>query len=126
MASKGDAIEGSPWTVSLGAQYDFSVGGHAFYVRGDVEYHSRLKALTADRDPKNANTDTALIAPAASTFVSLRAGTIIGAANLSLFVDNLLDAAPQLGYTHQDSDTVLFENSTFQPRTIGLTLTYRR
>ena len=126
VVNKGDAIEGSPWTVSLGGQYDFSAFGRDFYVRGDVEYHSRLKTPTPERDPNNANSDLALRAPSASTFVSLRAGAIIGAANLSLFVDNLLDAAPQLDYSHQDSETVLFENSTFRPRTVGLTLTYRR
>ena len=96
------------------------------YVRGDVEYKSRLKTPTTDRDPNSANYDPALIAPAATTFVSLRAGALIDHANISLFVDNVLDSAPQLGYTHQDSDTLLFENSTFRPRTIGLTVSYQR
>ncbi len=125
VVNEGDAIEGAPWTISVGAQYDFPLGGRDFYARGDVEYKSRLKTPTTDRDPNSANYDPGLIAPAASTFVSLRAGAVLGGANISLFVDNLLNSAPQLGYTHQDSDTLLYENSTFRPRTVGLTVTYR-
>ena len=85
-----------------------------------------MKTPTTDRDPNSANYDPALIAPAPYTFVSARAGVILGKANISLFVDNLFDVAPQLGYTHQDSDTLLFENATVRPRTIGLTLVYRQ
>jgi iron complex outermembrane receptor protein len=126
VASKGDAIEGAPWTVSVGAQYDFNLWKRDLYVRGDVEYKSRLKALTLQTDPAAEGYDAALVTPAASTFVSLRAGAQVGDANISIFCDNLLDSAPQLGYTHQDSDTLLFENSTFRPRTVGLTITYRK
>ena len=126
VVNEGDAIEGAPWTIAVGGQYDFPFRGHDFYVRGDVEYKSRLKRPTPERDPLSESYDAALIAPAANTFVSLRAGAVLGEANLSIFVDNLLDSAPQLGYTHQDSSTLLFENSTFRPRTIGLTLTYRK
>ena len=126
VVNNGDAIEGAPWTVALGAQYDFPIGRTDAYIRGDAEYKSRLKTPTTDRDPNSANYDPTLIAPAAYTFVSARAGVILGKANVSLFVDNLFDVAPQLGYTHQDSDTLLFENATVRPRTIGLTLVYRQ
>lgn len=125
VVKSGDAIEGSPWTVALGAQYNFPLGRHDGYIRGDAEYKSRLKAPTTERDPLSANYDRALIAPAAYTFVSARAGAVLGKANVSLFVDNLFDVAPQLGYQHQDSNTLLFENNTVRPRTIGLTFIYR-
>ncbi|MBV9841989.1 MAG: TonB-dependent receptor [Sphingomonadaceae bacterium] len=126
VVTKGDAIDGPPWTLSFGAQYDFPVNDLDFYVRGDVEYQSRLKAPTPERDPASESYDPALIAPAANTFVSLRAGALVHGANVSLFVDNLFDSAPQLGYTHEDADTALFENSTFRPRTVGMTVTYRK
>ncbi|HEY0316416.1 MAG TPA: TonB-dependent receptor [Sphingomonas sp.] len=126
VVTKGDAIAGAPWTVSVGGQYDFTLWKRDVYVRGDIEYKSRLKAQTTEMDPASESYDPALIAPAANTFVSLRAGVLVGDANISLFVDNLLDSAPQLGYTHQDSSTLLFENSSFRPRTVGLTVTYRQ
>ena len=126
VVNRGDAIEGAPWTVALGAQYDFPVGRHDAYVRADAEYKSRLNTPTTDRDPLSANYDPALIPPVAYTFVSARAGVIVGKTNISLFADNLFDVAPQLGYQHQDSNTLLFENNTVRPRTIGLTLIYRQ
>ena len=126
VVNSGDAIEGAPWTVARGAQYDVSLGGRDVYLRGDAEYKSRLKTPTTDRDPNSANYDAALLAPAASTFVSARAGVVLGKANLSLFVDNLFDVAPRITYGHQDGDTQLFEGSTFRPRTVGMTLTYRQ
>ena len=57
---------------------------------------------------------------------SLRAGATVRDVDISLFVDNLLDGAPRLALSHQDSSTLLFENATSRPRTIGLSLTYRR
>ena len=125
VVNRGDAIEGPPWTFSVGAQYDFLVSNRDVFVRADAEHKSRLKTPTTDRDPNSANYDPALIAPDAYTFVSVRAGVQLGAANVSVFVDNVFDVAPQLGYTHQDSDTLLFEDETVRPRTIGLTIVYR-
>jgi len=122
----GDAIEGPPWTFSAGGQYAFAIGGIDAFVRGDLEYQSRLRRPTPERDPASASYDAGLIAPDATTFVSLRTGVIVHGADISLFIDNLLDSAPRLALAHQDSSTLLFENATFRPRTIGLTVTYRR
>ena len=126
VVNRGDAIEGPPWTASIGAQYDFPLASHTFYVRGDYEYQSRLHRPTPVRDPVTESYDPALIAPAATNFVSVRTGVLLGPANVSLFVDNLLDSAPLLDRAHQDSDTLLFTQTTARPRTIGLTVTYRQ
>jgi hypothetical protein len=45
--------------------------------------------------------------------------------DLSVFVDNLFDAAPRLHREHMDADTLLYTESTLQPRTIGVTLSHR-
>jgi hypothetical protein len=57
--------------------------------------------------------------------LSLRAGITVKDINFALFMDNILNAHPQLGLNHQDSDTLLFEATTLRPRTFGLTATYR-
>lgn len=44
---------------------------------------------------------------------------------MSLFVDNLLDNAPLIDRTHSGIDTLLFTNSTWRPRTFGITASYR-
>ena len=64
------------------------------------------------------------MAPPATNFLSLRAGVAFDSFNISLFVDNVLNSRPQVTYTHEDRDTVLFQASTFRPLTIGITGTY--
>ncbi len=126
VVNEGDAIEGPPWTFAVGAQYDLSLGGRPYYLRGDYEYQSRLKRPTPVRDPVTESYDPELVAPSARHFVSLRAGVVLGGANVSLFVDNLLDSAPLLDRGHQDSDTLLFTQTTVRPRTVGLTVSFRQ
>ena len=50
---------------------------------------------------------------------------MVGAFDIALFMNNVLDAHPRLDLNHQDANTVLFEASTFRPRTTGLEVTYR-
>ena len=126
IVNRGNAIEGPPWVIAVGGQYDFGALGREIYLRGDMEYQSRLDHPTPARDPTRRAFDPELIAPSARTFVSLRTGTVVSGANVSLFVDNLLDSAPRLSRTHSDSDTLLFTRTTVRPRTFGLTVTYRQ
>jgi outer membrane receptor protein involved in Fe transport len=129
LANSGDAIGtpygAPPWTVSLGVQYNFSLLDHAAFARADYEYTSHNSNLTPALDPVASSYDAALMNPPATTFVSLRSGMAIKGAQVSLFVDNLLNAHPGLNLTHEDQYTLLFQNTTFRPRTVGLTATYR-
>jgi outer membrane receptor protein involved in Fe transport len=129
LANDGDSIgtpyAAAPWTVSLGVQYNFSLRGHAAFARADYEYTSHNANPTPALDPAASSYDAALTNPPATSFVSLRGGMMIKGAELALFVDNLLNAHPGLNLTHEDQYTVLFQNTTFRPRTVGLTATYR-
>jgi outer membrane receptor protein involved in Fe transport len=129
LANSGDAIgtpyAAPPWTVSLGVQYNFSLLDHAAFARADYEFTSHNTNLTPALDPVASSYDAALMNPPATTFVSLRSGIAIKGAQVSLFVDNLLNAHPGLNLTHEDQYTLLFQNTTFRPRTVGLTATYR-
>jgi outer membrane receptor protein involved in Fe transport len=129
LANSGDAIgtpyAAPPWTISLGTQYNFSVLDHAAFARADVEYTSHNSNLTPALDPVSSSYDAALGNPPATTFISLRSGMAIKGTQVSLFVDNLLNTHPGLNLTHEDQFTVLFQNTTFRPRTVGVTATYR-
>jgi outer membrane receptor protein involved in Fe transport len=125
LAVKGDSLGGAPWTASIGVQYDFEAFGQNAYVRGDYQYASKERRIK-ERDPNAiASYDPALVASAATNFVSLRWGATVGGADVSLFVDNLFDSAPLIDRTHSGSDTLLFTNNTWRPRTFGLTAAYR-
>ena len=125
LASKGDSIPGSPWTFSLGAQYNTQVFGHDAFIRMDYEYQSKTPSDVVTNDPLSSSYDPALIPNPATNIVRLRGGATFGDVAVTLFVDNLFNSHPQLDLTHQDSDTLLFEATAQRPRTVGINLTYR-
>ena len=125
IAVKGDSLGGSPWTVSIGVQYDFQALGNDTYARVDYQYESPAKRVK-EMDPNAfASYDSVLVPAAAQHFVGLRAGMIIGGLNASVFVDNLLDNAPLLDVAHQASSDDAITNRTWRPRTVGLMVSYR-
>jgi len=143
VVSAGDAVSGesgipnAPWTITLGAQYNFNVFAHKSFFRADYEHQSHQKIPTAAEDPSTSQYDSYAYTPAATTFVSLRTGVAVDKRwNLSAFVDNLFDSHPEFppsSYPHSDLDgynpsgppSALIRFYTFRPRTIGLTSTYR-
>jgi iron complex outermembrane receptor protein len=140
-AISGDAITGEsgtaapPWTLALGAQYNFTALDHRSFARIDYQYESRNKWLTAAEDAGTSQFDPYAYTPASSSFVSVRTGTKLGGWDVSAFIDNLFDSHPQLppsSQTHSDIDPnalpgqgVLIRAYTLRPRTLGITATYR-
>ena len=122
----GEAIEGAPWRITVGGQYDFNAAGHDWYLRGDVEYLSRLNTPTPSRDPLSGTYNKTQAAPSALTDARLRAGIRLGALDLSLFVNNLFDTHPFLSYSAEDKYSILYEATILRPRTFGLTATIRQ
>lgn len=121
---KGDALAGSPWKLSAGIQYDFTAMRQPFSLRFDDTFASRLSRLTPTTDPFTSQYDPGLRADPAVNLAALRLTTTIRSTELSLFVDNLFDSRPQLGLTHQDAFTLLYEATTLRPRTVGMAVSY--
>jgi len=125
VVGKGDTLPGSPWTLSLGGEYTFSVLAHDSFIRLDYEYASHNPGLLPEMDQATSSYDGGLVQDPATNQVSMRAGTKLGDFDVSLFGNNLLNSRPQLDLNHQDQFTLLYEAETLRPRTIGLTATYR-
>jgi hypothetical protein len=129
LVGSGDAIGGqpwiSPWTLTAGAEYDFQLMQNDAYFRADWEFASHNTWPLATQNPASESYDPNLIADPTTNTLSARVGAIIGTLDASLFMNNVLNAHPQLDLNHQDTQTLLYEASTFRPRTTGLTLTYR-
>lgn len=144
LASTGDAISGeaaidyapglyAPWTVSVGGQYNFSLGSNAAFVRADWEYESRNNWPSTLQDPNSSQYYPYTYTLSSTTFASLRAGVSLGDWMVSAFVDNLTNTHTvtnyQLGsadYFNPDGPPSVQENDyTFRPRTIGITGTLR-
>jgi outer membrane receptor protein involved in Fe transport len=125
LANKGDKLPGSPWTFSLGTQYNATLWGLESFMRVEYEYASELSGLTPERDSLTTLFDKHLRPDPPTHQVALRLGTKIHDVGVTLFAENLLNANPRLDLNHQDSSTKLYEATTLRPRTIGLTATYR-
>lgn len=146
LVANGDGVPGeaginyapgltAPWTIAIGPQYNFDLGGHKSFVRVDWEYSARTSFLSPVQDPQATaqyNNGYSYTLPATS-FTSMRAGMNFGDFALSAFCDNLFDsratinyAFAQLDYNNPAGPPSPQENRwSFRPRTVGLTLTYR-
>jgi iron complex outermembrane receptor protein len=127
LAKKGDSLDVVPWTVTLGAQYNFSLFDHDAFVRADYEFNSKRTKPIPSEDPNiDANFyDPGLRPDPATNQVSARAGVNFGKWDVALFAENLLNAHPQLDLNHQDQGTTLYEATTFRPLTVGLAGTFK-
>ena len=126
LTTKGNTIPGVvPWSLSVGAQYNFDLTGHEAYLRTDYEFASRNPYLTPTQDIRNATNDPALINDPARNQLAVRAAVTFGRVQAQAFVENVLDERPLNALTHQDQFTQLFEAQTLRPRTFGAALSYR-
>ena len=146
LVSSGDAISGQavidggpgtnpPWTAAIGAQYNFSAGGHESFVRIDWEYTSRNNWLATVQDPSSTQYSPYVYPVAATNFASLRGGVTFGNLQIAAFIDNLFDSRTITNYQLSQLDTnapadftapAPQQNAyTFRPRTFGLTATWR-
>ncbi len=137
IAITGDAIEGAsvtpapPWTVALGAQYNFSFRDQKSFFRLDYQYQGHSSVPTASEDPRaSATYDPLAFTPKAYSYVTVRLGTQIDRWTVSAFIDNLFDAHPEFppsAYPHTEVDpynpnppSPLIRAYTLRPRTIGI------
>jgi iron complex outermembrane receptor protein len=132
LALKGDALDVVPWTVTVGAQYNFTVADIPGFVRVDYEYNSKRTTPLPSEDgrvvtlfPNLSNVfDSGLVPDPETNQVSARTGLTVNKWDFEFFVENLFDSHPQLNLQHQDNTTALFEAQTFRPRTFGLSASY--
>ncbi len=127
LVTKGHTLGGNPWTIQAGGSYDFQAGSLPAYVRTDYTYRSSNQDLVPNRDPNYPNTfDAALFPDPSFHEVRMRAGVRLESGlDLSVFVNNLLDAGPKLGRTHSHRFMPIFTYLATRPRTFGVTGTFR-
>lgn len=120
---KGQRLGGPAWTGSTWVQADVplsdSVEG---YARVDYSFQSQGIATPAGVF----GFDPGLYALDKLDHVSLRVGARFGKLDASLFVDNLTNQKKPLARNHDLINSPLYYSESYRPRTIGITLQYRR
>jgi iron complex outermembrane receptor protein len=120
----GDII--SPWTSSFTAQYDLPIyRDYAPYIWAEDDFHSRNTGPFTSMNPAAASYDPTIPANPSTNLIKLRAGFKISDVKISLFVDNLSNAHPQLALQHPFPTSPVYSATTFRPRTIGVNVIYR-
>ncbi|WP_214622538.1 TonB-dependent receptor [Sphingobium nicotianae] len=110
---------GSPWTVTLSGDFRYPVDEKTYYIRGDYTLKSRERR-TGATDPGSFSYDPNAPVTASYEIVNLRGGVEFGKIDLSLYVNNAFNAAPQLGLGHTRNQPV-YTTFVVRPRTVGLT-----
>ena len=135
---EGDPLPIPEWNINLGLQYDFVVGGNLdAFIRADWQYSSEYE-VGVRYGSAGYNPDTRI--REATNFVSARAGVDVRGVQLTLFVDNLFNSQDVLGtsggrtgcnITSGPECTVysqynpVFRQTTYRPRTVGVSAAYR-
>lgn len=134
----GDKLPVAPWTLNVGAQYDFELmGRYSAYVRGDYQYASEYQRSFG---PGTSTYAADSWQASATHFATARAGVAYKGVDASIFVDNLFNSQDVLGKAGARTGCSVatgaacttyaqyvypIVETTFRPRTVGLTLTYR-
>ena len=126
----GGVVPGSPppWVYSLSGQYDFRIpDGTRMYIRADWYGNSRQNRV-GQTDPNAPNYNPDLQPVAAYSQLNGRLGVDLFGADVSLFVNNLANAHPDLALANNSALTGLkpwlWTDQTVRPRTIGILATY--
>lgn len=142
IVQSGDAIvglggqPGAPFTSSVGLEYHFTAFDKSSFARADYEYVGSPKWAGPNQDPGTGQYDQANYALPSTSFLTLRGGVELGEWSASAFIDNVTDAHPVTNYDFTIDPGAssgpnsylnrVQRNYTFRPRTIGITLTYRK
>ena len=131
IVNKGDTVGSpptgtTPWVLDASAEYDFGFAGRDFYIRLDDTYRSHQSGQAANLDdPTSLGYDPNIPFDPATNLLNLRLGTALGGADLSIFVNNVLNSQPLLQRTHDTPKSPLYYDQTFRPMTAGATVSYR-
>jgi outer membrane receptor protein involved in Fe transport len=125
LAAKGDSLDVAPWSATLGAQYNFLIHDYEAFARADYEFTGQRHRAIPGEDPQTEYYDAGLRPDPAVHQVSLRTGITLDSWEFNLFMENVLNAHPQLNLAHQDSGTALYTAESLRPRTTGITASYR-
>jgi outer membrane receptor protein involved in Fe transport len=117
----------SPWNVTASIERRIPAGDRLrARVRAEDTFHSRNPGPFYTSDPASPFYAPGLVADPATNLLNLRADVERGQLDVALYLNNILDSQPTLLKRNKGNDlTTLYYATTFRPRTVGLSGTWR-
>lgn len=119
----GQRLFVSPWSMQLSGDYHFEMpDSHVEpYVHADYNYASGFDFS----QPLLVGYDASDYHSYARQITNMRVGARVDEMDISLYVNNLFNSRDLLNSHHNLSSSALFRNSTYRPRSYGITASYR-
>jgi iron complex outermembrane receptor protein len=119
----GDPLGVPSWSVSTGIRYDFPfLSRHDGFVRADYAYTAGYKVGAG---PRSVSHDPFLRGIDERNLVKLRAAVTLDQLELAAFIDNALNESPAMGRARLGNRGTAFTNVSAQPRSYGMSVSYR-
>ena len=126
LAGKGDYLPVPPWTVVASTEYEIPLlTALGPYIRADYQISGRYKSQQEYQDPITISYDPAPFYQTQAASLSARSGIRWNGFDVSLFGTNLTNTHPVLFDSRFYPPLPLFFDTSWRPRTIGLTATYK-
>ncbi len=127
LSANGDKLYVPTWTGTLTGDYSFRMLGQDTYVHLDYSYIGPTVGDVVAQNPRAATFDPNFHDNHSSNFATARIGVRLNdGLDVSLFATNLFNTRSALTSTHLTPGSPLYFETVYQPRTIGLTLVYRK
>jgi outer membrane receptor protein involved in Fe transport len=120
---KGEPLDVAPWSMHFSGEYEFMLSERDFYVRAD---YTRTTHDDTPLDLSSPLVDPALPRAPSTSVLGLRAGARFGGLDISLFANNVTNDHPLLSLGHETPYDVNFRTTSYRPRTIGISATFRK
>jgi outer membrane receptor for ferric coprogen and ferric-rhodotorulic acid len=123
--AKGDNVGVPDWTISLNGQYDFRIMDMPGFIRADYNYTGKYQRGPG---PGASAYNAYTYQGAAFDVWNARAGVTYAKVDWALFVQNLANAKPMIGYaggTNTTTDSLRNTGSSIRPRMVGVQANYR-
>ena len=121
----GDQLGASPWTITASIERDFPLAVGSASIRADYTWRQANDGPFVQQSPTSPYYDPNFRTEPSTHMLNLRAVMAWKKLEAALFVTNALDSQPALGRAHVCCDDPLYTASTFRPRTVGVSATWR-
>ena len=122
LVTEGDKLDTPPWHVSLASDYAWTMATlPQGYLHLQYDYDSSYDLQHAN----DATYDAMANHTPETRLMSARIGIRPASWDISLFVDNLLNSYDRTSFFHDVPTSDLIRYTSFRPRTVGITVSYR-